>query len=64
MRLAVHYCRACPRQSGSAFGMATPVTEDGLMVIGFTKQFSRIADSGNTLSVCSVVIAGPAPIMF
>ncbi len=35
------------RQSGSAFGMSMQVKKDGLTVTGVTKQFMRVADSGN-----------------
>ena len=38
------------RQSGSAFGMSMPVAKDSLTVIGPTKQFTRIADSGNEVA--------------
>jgi len=39
--------KECQRQSGSAFGMSMQVKKDGLTVTGVTKQFTRIADSGN-----------------
>src|SRR3984893_13343438 len=47
MRLAVGHCKECQRQSGSAFGMSMPVKKDSLTVTGLTKQFTRIAESGN-----------------
>jgi hypothetical protein len=39
-----------PRQSGSAFGMSMLVKKDSLTVTGLTKQFTRIADSGNEVA--------------
>ena len=47
IRLAACHCKECQRQSGSAFGMSMPVNKDSLTVTGRTKQFTRIADSGN-----------------
>jgi len=46
-RLVACHCKECQRQSGSAFGMSMLVAEDNLAVTGVTKQFTRIADSGN-----------------
>jgi hypothetical protein len=43
-------CIECQRQSGSAFGMSMPVTKDSLTIPGLTKQFTRIADSGNEVA--------------
>jgi hypothetical protein len=45
IRVAACHCKECQRQSGSAFGMAMPVKKDNL-----TKQFARIADSGNEVT--------------
>ena len=50
LRVAACHCTECQRQSGSAFGMSMPVTKDGLTVTGSTKQFTRIADSGNEVT--------------
>jgi hypothetical protein len=47
IRLVACHCKECQRQSGSAFGMSMQVKKDGLTVTGVTKQFTRIADSGN-----------------
>jgi hypothetical protein len=47
MRLVACHCKECQRQSGSAFGMSMLVKKDSLTVTGLTKQFTRIADSGN-----------------
>jgi hypothetical protein len=47
IRLVACHCKECQRQSGSAFGMSMRVKEDSLTVTGLTKQFTRIADSGN-----------------
>ena len=44
------HCKECQRQSGSAFGMSMPVKKDSLTVTGPTKQFTRIADSGNEVA--------------
>jgi hypothetical protein len=46
-RLVACHCKECQRQSGSAFGMSMLVQEASLTVTGQTKQFTRIADSGN-----------------
>jgi len=46
-RLVACHCKECQRQSGSAFGMSMLVKRDNLAVTGPTKQFTRIADSGN-----------------
>jgi hypothetical protein len=48
--LVVCHCKECQRQSGSAFGTSMPVTKDSLTVTGLTKQFMRIADSGNEVT--------------
>ena len=50
IRLGACHCKECQRQSGSAFGMAMPVKKDSLTVTGLTKQFTRIADSGNKVT--------------
>jgi hypothetical protein len=50
MRLVACHCKECQRQSGSAFGMSMLVKKDSLTVTGLTKQFTRIADSGNELT--------------
>ncbi len=47
LRLIACHCKECQRQSGSAFGMSMLVKRDSLAVTGSTKQFTRIADSGN-----------------
>jgi hypothetical protein len=47
IRLVACHCNECQRQSGSAFGMSMLVKEDSLTVTGQTKQFTRVADSGN-----------------
>jgi hypothetical protein len=47
IRLVACHCKECQRQSGSAFGMSMVVKKDSLTVTGVTKQFTRIADSGN-----------------
>lgn len=43
-------CKECQRQSGSAFGMTMPVKKETLAVTGLTKQFTRIAESGNEVT--------------
>jgi hypothetical protein len=48
--LAACHRKECQRQSGSAFGMFMPVKKHSLTVTGLTKQFTRIADSGNELT--------------
>ena len=47
LRLIACHCKECQRQSGSAFGMSMLVKRDQWTVTGATKQFTRIADSGN-----------------
>jgi hypothetical protein len=47
IRLVACHCKECQRQSGSAFGMSMLVKEDSPTVTSLTKQFTRIADSGN-----------------
>ena len=49
-RLAACHCKECQRQSGSAFSMSLVVKPDALTVTGPTKQFTRIADSGNAVA--------------
>ena len=44
------HCTECQRQSGSAFAMSMPVKKDSLTVTGPTKQFTRVADSGNEVT--------------
>jgi hypothetical protein len=48
--VGVCQCKECQRQSGSAFGMTMPVKKDTLTVTGLTKQFTRIAESGNEVT--------------
>jgi hypothetical protein len=50
IRLLACHCKECQRQSASAFGMSMPVKKDSLTVTGLTKQFTRIADSGNAVT--------------
>ena len=50
IRLLACHCKECQRQSASAFGMSMPVKKDSLTVTGLTKQFTRIADSGNEVT--------------
>jgi hypothetical protein len=50
IRLLACHCKECQRQSTSAFGMSTPVKKDSLTVAGVTKQFTRVADSGNEVT--------------
>src|ERR1700674_1534747 len=50
VRTVACHCKECQRQSGSAFGMSMLVKKDSLTVTGLTKQFTRIADSGNELT--------------
>ena len=50
IRLLACHCKECQRQSGSAFGMAMSVKKDSLTVTGLTKQFTRVADSGNEVT--------------
>jgi hypothetical protein len=50
IRLVACHCKECQRQSGSAFGMSMLVKKDSLTVTGLTKQFTRIADSGNEVA--------------
>ena len=50
IRVLACHCKECQRQSGSAFGMSLPVKKDSLAVTGPTKQFSRIAESGNEVT--------------
>ena len=50
IRLGACHCKECQRQSGSAFGMSMLVKKDSLTVTGLTKQFTRIADSGNEVA--------------
>src|ERR1700733_1086929 len=53
IRLLACHCKECQRQSGSAFAMSMPVKKDNLTVTGPTKQFMRLADSGNEVTgVC------------
>jgi hypothetical protein len=50
IRVSACHCKECQRQSGSAFGMSMPVKKDSLAVTGPTKQFTRVADSGNEVT--------------
>lgn len=50
IRLVACHCTECQRQSGSAFGLSMLVKRDSLTVTGPTKQFTRIADSGNDVA--------------
>ena len=50
IRVAACHCEECQRQSGSAFGMSMSVKKDSLTVTGLTKQFTRVADSGNEVT--------------
>jgi hypothetical protein len=50
IRLLACHCKECQRQSGSAFAMSMPVEKDSLTVTGPTKQFTRMADSGNEVT--------------
>ena len=50
LRVLACHCKECQRQSASAFGMSMPVKKDSLAVTGQTKQFTRIADSGNEVT--------------
>jgi hypothetical protein len=50
IRVLACHCTECQCQSGSAFAMSMPVKKDSLTVTGPTKQFTRMADSGNEVT--------------
>ena len=50
IRVSACHCTECQRQSGSAFAMSMLLRKDSLTVTGPTKQFTRIADSGNEVT--------------
>jgi hypothetical protein len=50
IRLLACHCKECQRQSASAFGMSMLVKKVSLTVTGVTKQFTRVADSGNEVT--------------
>jgi hypothetical protein len=50
IRLVACHCKECQRQSGSAFALSMAVKKDSLTVTGPTKQFTRLADSGNQVT--------------
>jgi hypothetical protein len=50
IRLIACHCKECQRQSASAFGMSMPVKKASLTVTGLTKQFTRLAESGNEVT--------------
>lgn len=50
-RVVAFHCADCQRQSGSAFGMPTPVKKREPDSDGLTQQFTRKADSGEVTDV-------------
>jgi hypothetical protein len=50
IRVSACHCKECQRQSGSAFAMSMLVKKESLTVTGLTRQFMRIADSGNEVT--------------
>jgi hypothetical protein len=50
IRVSACHCKECQRRSGSAFAVSVLLKKDSLTVIGPTKQFTRIADSGNEVT--------------
>jgi hypothetical protein len=62
LRVAACHCTECQRQSGSAFGMSMPVKKGSVTVSGFTKQFTRTADSGGEARACSAPSAASVSI--
>jgi hypothetical protein len=58
-RLFVCHCRECQRQSGSAFGMSLIVRREAFAVTqGETRDWSRNADSGRTMSCHFCAVCG------
>ena len=44
------HCKECQRQSGSAFGMALLIKENGFEVSKEIKKFERISNAGNRVT--------------
>lgn len=45
----VCHCRACQKQSGSAFSLVFTIPEDAIEIRGETKVFEHQSDSGSTV---------------
>jgi len=57
------HCKECQRQSGSAFGIALLIRENGHKVSGEIKKFERISNANNRVTAyfcpnCGVRILG------
>ena len=52
MSTTIVFChfKECQRQSGSAFGMAFLIRENGHKVSGEIKKFERISNAGNLVT--------------
>ena len=50
VRLSMCHCLACQRRTGSVFGVQARFPRELVTIEGETKAFSRIAESGNTIT--------------
>jgi hypothetical protein len=49
IRISVCHCLSCQQRTGSAFGVQARFVSDQVTVQGQSKQYVRVADSGNRL---------------
>lgn len=47
MRISICHCEACQRRTGSIFGVQAWFLKDHVVIEGESRQYRRVADSGN-----------------
>jgi len=50
MRISVCHCLDCQRRTGSAFGAQARFALDSVEVVGETREYTRLADSGKRVT--------------
>jgi hypothetical protein len=50
VRISICHCIACQRRTGSVFGAQARFPRDKVRIEGQSKTFTRVAESGNTLT--------------
>jgi len=50
VRISVCHCLDCQRRTGSAFGAQARFALEAVEVVGETRQYTRLADSGNRVT--------------
>lgn len=58
VRVSVCHCLACQKRTGSVFGMQARWPEDAVRVEGTASQWTRVAESGNSITFRFCAVCG------